>query len=365
MSHALIWFAVLATAPQETSPAYDAAVAARQRGDLVEAERALAALSAQQPENADIWLQIGLTQMAAGRNAEAEAALRRVLSLAPDYPDARIALARIEWRKGERDAALASLAPVAATGNAEARTLLAQIEGSPEPSPIAGWQINADLAYSFFDGPQPDWQDLYLNVRAPLSDRVTVGAAIEPSWRFSRFDLYAEGAVEVALSDAVSVNARLGGTTDADFRPKWQLGLGGRARLTGEQNATIATIDARQARFAGGDVQTLTPGVEQYLAGGQVWITAQWINLFDETGRHRAGWLARGDVLATDRLRLFAGYADAPDTSEGRTLDVRSVFAGVAYGLSDTLEVRGSFSREDRSMGADRNTVSVGLGWRF
>lgn len=208
-------------------------------------------------------------------------------------------------------------------------------------------------------------QDVYLNIRAPVSDRVTLGAAIEPSWRFSRFDLYAEGAVEVELSEAVSVNARLGGTPDADFRPQWQLGLGARARLTGKRNATIATIDARQARFAAGSVQTLSPGIEQYLVDGRVWITAQWINLFDETGRHRAGWLARGDVLATDRLRLFSGYADAPDTSEGRTVDVRGVFVGAAYGVNDTLELRGSLSREHRWIGADRHSVSVGLGLRF
>jgi hypothetical protein len=94
-------------------------------------------------------------------------------------------------------------------------------------------------------------------------------------------------------------------------------------------------------------------------------VTARWINIFDENGRHQAGGLLRGDFLATDRLRLFAGAADAPDTSEGVVIDTFSLFGGLSYDLNDRITTRLSIAHENRETGADRLQVGLGLGTRF
>jgi YaiO family outer membrane protein len=127
----------------------------------------------------------------------------------------------------------------------------------------------------------------------------------------------------------------------------------------------VATIDARQARYRSGDIQTLTPGIEQYLADGRLWLTGRWINIFDEDGDHHAGWLARGDVLAGKSVRLFAGVADAPDVSEGVVLDTFSLFGGISVDVNRSTTFRISLAHEDRARGADRMQVGVGLGLRF
>ena len=124
------------------------------------------------------------------------------------------------------------------------------------------------------------------------------------------------------------------------------------------------TLDGRQARFAVGDVQSLTPGIEQYL-GGRFWLTGRWINLFDERGTHRSGFVVRGDVQASEPLRLFAGYSDAPDTDEGVVVDVRSLFGGVSLDLGRDYALRFAVAHDDRETGADRTQLTVGFGLRF
>jgi YaiO family outer membrane protein len=156
----------------------------------------------------------------------------------------------------------------------------------------------------------------------------------------------------------------VGATPDADFRPEWQVGAGGYVRLRDGGSPTILTLDARQAHFSAGDIQTLSPGVEQYL-GERFWATARLINIFDERGDLQTGWLLRGDLLATERLRLFAGAADAPDTSEGVVIETFSLFAGLSYDLNDRFSMRMSVAHEDRQTGADRLQLSLGVGTRF
>jgi YaiO family outer membrane protein len=127
----------------------------------------------------------------------------------------------------------------------------------------------------------------------------------------------------------------------------------------------LLTLDVRQARYRIGDIQTLNPGVDQYLANGRLWIGARWINIFDQDGRHHSGWLVRGDMLATERLRLFAGAADAPDTSEGFVTEVSSLFGGFAYDVNERFTVRASVAHDDRDTGADRLQFGLGAGIRF
>lgn len=320
--------------PPSPDDAYRAAVEARRQGDPQRAVDLLTPLVASNPANSDAQAQLGYALIALGRLDEAERAFRAALAVAPDYADARSGLDQIaRQRSGD--------------------------EAAPR------WSLDLDGSYSVVEGAQPDWREGSIQLRYRASEATAVAARVEAARRFGRTDVYGEIGIDQALSDRARVYFTVGGTPDADFRPRYQIGAGGSFRITDGGNATVLTLDARQAEFAAGDVQTLSPGIEQYLAGGRIWLTARWINLFDEDGDHQSGYLLRADAQATDRLRLFAGLSDAPDTSEGVVVDTRSYFGGASYDLSSRTTLRLSLAHEDRETGADRTQLGLGLGLRF
>ncbi|HEX9932473.1 MAG TPA: tetratricopeptide repeat protein, partial [Allosphingosinicella sp.] len=107
--------AALLAAPavsQPTADLYGEGVAARHAGDPARAADLLARVAAAEPDNSDAHLQLGLALLALGRLDEAEAAFGETLRLAPDYSDARLGLARVAQRRGDRRAALAALEPL-------------------------------------------------------------------------------------------------------------------------------------------------------------------------------------------------------------------------------------------------------------
>jgi len=226
-------------------------------------------------------------------------------------------------------------------------------------------RLDYDFSFSDLEEPRSDWHEASVRLRYQADETLAVSALLEVSDRGRSRDVYGEVRLDRRGAPGSGVYVALGVTPEADFRPEWQLSAGGFARIRGGPGATVLTLDARHGRYRAGDVQTLTPGIEQYLAGGRAWLTARWINIFDEDGDHRAGWLARGDVMAGDRLRLFAGLADAPETSEGIVIDTFSLFGGLSYDLSASASLRLSIAHEDRDVGGDRLQLSVGTGLRF
>lgn len=356
---ALLWTAP-ATA-QGGDEAYRQGVAARLAGDPAKAAELLAEVTTAEPDNADAQLQLGLALLALDRLDEAEAAFRRTLTIAPDYADARIGLGRAAQRRGDFRRGLAELEPVE-TGNAEARLLRRQLTAASADE--AEWRLDLDASHSTLTGNQPDWREGSLRLSYKASPRTTISGGAEVARRFGLTDTYGEIRIDRRFSPGASGYIFLGATPNADFRPEWQLGIGGAARVRQGRDSTVLTFDARQAEYGGGDIQTLTPGVEQYFADGRAWLSARWINIFDEDGDRHGGWLGRGDVMATPRFRLFAGAADAPDISEGIVTDTFSLFGGFAYDLTDRLAVRASLTHEDRET-YDRLQFGLGAGWKF
>jgi YaiO family outer membrane protein len=361
---------VSAAPPETAQQLYEQGVKARLAGDTALASELLRRATEAEPGNADAHLQLGLALMAEGRLDEAESALQRTLQIAPGYEDARIGLARLAQRRGDSRRALAELGPVAAS-NSEAAELRRSLAGTGTAEPVGGagtdyaWQLNLEGNYSALDRGRKDWREGAIELRHQGRGGTAVAGRVEHSRRFGLKDTYGEVRVEQRFAGGHSAYALAGATPEADFRPRWHIGAGGAVKVADGPQATVLTVDARQARYRSGDIQTVTPGIEQYLADGRLWLTARLINLFDENGSHRLGWLARGDVQASERLRLFAGVADAPDVSEGIVTDTFSLFGGLSYDLSERTTFRLSAAREEREGGADRLQLGVGLGFRF
>ncbi|MFL6778038.1 MAG: YaiO family outer membrane beta-barrel protein [Sphingomicrobium sp.] len=356
---AIIAFAVPAGA-QTAQQDYEAGVAARHAGHPEEALKRLVRAAEAEPDNADIHLQVGFANLALGRLDLAEAAFRRTLELAPGYADARLGLAQVAQRRGERAEALAELDRIG-PGNVEADQLRRQIAAAASDQPWR-WRIDLDGSYSRVEE-LPDWQSATLLVQHRPGPNATIGVTADTTRRFDHTDVYGEVRVDYRFLPGGNVYFLAGGTPGADHRPEWQLGAGTAIRVHSGPYATILRLDLRQADYPTGDVQTVNPGVEQYLTG-RAWITAQWINVWDSS-THSAGWLLRGDVMPTARLRLFAGAADAPDLDAGVVIRTTSLFGGLSVDVGDRYTLRLSYTHDDPAGSANRATMAIGMGYRF
>lgn len=319
-----------AQAPATTLDPYDQAVAARRSGDNAGAVAILEQLVREHPDNADAWVQYGYALRATGRQADSADAFHRALNLAPSYKDARDGL----------DLSIA------------------------DQRSMTRFQLDVDGGYARVGSGQPDWREGAIQLRYQPSERVATTARIEPSRRFGRDDVYGEARVDLHPADALRLYLLGGGTPNADYRPRVQLATGGSARLTGGSTPTIATAEVRWARYPTGSVWTVSPGLEQYLAGGRLWLTGRWINVFQDK-RHLGGWLGRADVQASKRLRLFAGAARAPDLEQGVAIKTRSLFGGAVVDLDDTHLVRLTIANDVPTVGPERTQVNLGVAIRF
>jgi len=355
-----LWVLAMPVAAQTAQDDYRAGVAARLAGKPEAALTHLARAAAAEPENADVALQIGFADLALGRLDQAEAAFRQALELAPGYADARFGLALVAQRRGDPRAALAELAPVG-PDHAEAEALRRRLQGEVAIADRR-WRVDLDGSYSAIEG-RPDWQSATLAIQRRTSDSTTAAATVETTRRFDRTDTYGEARIDYRFAPGSTVYGLVGGTPEADHRPKWQLGAGAAVRTHAGPYATVLRLDWREADYPSGEVRTVTPGVEQYLTG-RAWVTGQWINVWDSS-THSSGWLARGDVMPTDRLRLFGGAANAPDLDEGVVIQTFSLFGGLSFDLDPRVTLRASLAHDDPDRSASRTTVALGLGYRF
>ncbi len=335
---------------------YRSAVADRVAGRPAEAVARLEQVLAARPGDVDARLNLGLALLALGRLDEAEAALGQVTARAPAYADAWLGLARVEQRRGDLAAARDHLerAEAASPGNPEAAVLRRALR------PEADGRLDVAAAHSRLSGGLPDWSEARVAVARRLDDHWTVGLAVESTERFDDRDLYVEARVDRRLARGAAYVA-VGGAPDADYRPEVGVAAGGRVRLAAN---IAATFDASLARYPTGTVTGLHPGLALDLAGGRLQLSGRWINIRDEAGDYRSGYATAARWQATERLALRLGYADAPESSDGATVDVAAWSAGAEVGLPDRLLLRVGYLSEDRDA-YDREELSLGLGWRF
>lgn len=335
---------------------YQSAVADRLTGRPETAVPKLKQVLATRPDDLDARLNLGLALLALDQLAEAETELREVVGRAPDYADAWAGLARIEQRRGNL-AAARRLAEEAARESPESAEVAA-LQRSLRPAP--SWRVEISTARSRLSNGLPDWTEGRLSVSRREGDAWTGSLAAEVTERFHDTDVYLEGRLDRAVPNGAAYIA-VGGAFDAHYRPEVALLAGGQMRVVAGLDATL---DASVARYPTGTVSGLHPGLAVDLADGGLRLSGRWINLWDETDEHRTGWTANARWQATDRLALRLGYADAPESSDGATVDVVAWNAGAEIGLTDRLLLRVEFLSEDRDA-YDREALSLGLGWRF
>lgn len=310
----------------EADRIYEAAVQARLAGrtaDSIEGSRRVLVL---RPNDVDARLNLALALIAADRLDEARVELAAVLAQAPDYEDARVALDRIDRLRGDR----------------------------------LSWRLDVQAGYSRLSQGLDPWREGAMTLTRRTA-RGSVSGTFEYAERFGLEDVYVEGRIDRAVGRG-SVYGAIGGTPDADFRPEIAVRGGGQTPI-GVQNLS-ATLDLGVSRYAVGTVTTVQPGFEYTTMGGALVVGARWINVWDEQDTYRSGYSLRALMAIRPSVRLRAGFADAPESSDGRTVDVRAASLGAEVDVTDRVTLRVNAMREERAA-YDRDEITLGFGLRF
>lgn len=341
------------------------AVEARLDGRFDEAGALLEAETAEAPGNADAWLQLGLVRSSQGYFDAAREAFLRTLEIEPDYLDAEIALARIDWFQGRDEAALGRLSALEQTPEVTALAARIKDGGEPEGSPL--WRATIGAGYSDLTRGLPGWSE----VSGAITRRTTSGPSytflVDYAERFDRSDVYLEGRADTQLSNRLAGYLAAGGTPEAIFRPKLSLS-GGLATDIGATDTARdplrVSADLRYAEYVSGSVQSGKFGIAKPFEDNRFLLGASLILLSDEQGEGRQGYAVTSEWQAAAASRLFLVYADAPETSDGITLDVQSAVLGWRQALNERQSFQLNLVHERRTV-YDRTGVFVSTSVSF
>lgn len=350
------------TAVASSPPSGDALAQARvlrRAGRPAEAIPLLARAVAAAPDDADAWLELGLAESATGRFTEAAAALDRAAALAPNYPDVQLARARLAFYAGDLAEAGRRVAAILAArpGDAEAAGLAAQIAAARAAAPA--WRLDAGYAPGFLSGGLPDAYVADLALTRAFQDHRSLGVATQAAHQFGRTDVYVE-----AVGAGRAGYLALGGTPGAHFRPRLALRGGWYGPVWPAGSWRLQPLaEAGWARYVTGDVRSLAMGAEAGLRDRWL-LSGRLIGVRDERGRNQAGYSLRGQWRAAGPLSLIAGWADAPESSEGFTTRVKTVTAGAALDLGARATVRLVAAHEMRPA-YDRDNLALSMTRKF
>ena len=343
--------------PVPAQTAYERGVAARRAGRAGEAAALLAEAVRARPDDVDARLNLGLALIALDRVEEAERELTLVVQAAPNYADAHLALARAASRRGDREAVERHLARVQALDPRNPE--IARLRQDDETSQDA-WRADVRLARSDLSAGLDPWDEASVAVARRIDPRTTLAASAEMTRRFGRRDVY----VEVLASRRFGWGGGYlagGGAPDADHRAELALRVGLEVPIG---HGVAGTLDASLSRFPVGTITSVQPGLLWSSADGGLVASARWINTWDEADTRRDGYALSASARLTTRLVLRAGYADAPETSEGVATPVVARSLGFDVMVAQGVVFRATAVQEDRGA-YDRREVSLGLGWRF
>lgn len=312
------------------------------------------------PNDADIWLNLGLARAAAGAFDAADQALARAAALAPDYVDVDVARARVAFFRGDLAEARRRLAPAEqrAPDNPEVRALAAQLAAAKAQT--APWRVDANYANAWLSKGLPGATDATAALSRRLAGGTVLGGSVERVRQFGQTDTYLE--LQAARSFGYLA---VGGTPNATFRPRWAVrgGLTARPRPIGAGWSVQLALDLGWARYPVGDVRAINPSLT-LARGERLSLQGRWINVVDETNRYRSGYAVRGVWRVAGPLKLDAGWSEAPESDVGVTVNVRAATAGVALDVAGATTLRLGFTHEIRPA-YDRDELAVGLTRRF
>jgi len=359
---------LLGTDVQAQSPPtdlYEKAVQDRLAGRLDDAVMELRQYLVVAPKDADAWLNLGLAYSAKHEYATAEDTFLRGLAIAPDYADLRIAYARIAYFQGRRNEARQRLEPVL-TGsvNTEAQELLSNIDAADRAADGSRWRFDMATIYSSLSQHLPAWSELDFALGRRLDDLTVISLGVEQTRRFNADNTYFHGEVSRAFDD-VNLLIGYGGSPNAIYRARHFLRVAFTApplALT-DSWKIIGEVDGSWARYPLGEVNSLQP-LMTFTSGDDFSFSIRYLYTINELGRALSGFAMHGEAAIAPSWRLNAGYANAPDSSIGTTVEVRTVSLGLSWDVTDSTTLRFTAAQE-AGRPYSRTDVALSLARRF
>ncbi len=235
------------------------------------------------------------------------------------------------------------------------------------------WRVDLNVEGTFFEENQADWYHTNMQTTYTYSPRTNAWFRYEFFERFKDDGhLYTLGGSHQVL-DWLQARASIGiSGPRAPYLGKEYYQLGGTARLwKGSQSKvlgqkligpTFLTVENYISRFdrrGVSSVYRIDPGLIQYI-GKRFWVTFRAVNMWEfKNDLFDWGYFIRGDWQLLDHLRLYAGYADAPEPSIqaqesrdniARILRTRTILGGLVYDLTPRFGINLTYSRDHRDL---------------
>lgn len=342
--------------PADETISVAAAAQARRSARFAEAVQIAACVLQAHPEDADAWFELGAARFALGDRAKAKEAWLRTLDLAPRNDDARLGLARAAWADGDVAGARRWLADVsgARSNDPEVAALRARLDQAND-QPRA-FRLDASAARSSLSGGLPDWSEARVSI-FHRAGGLGLGLAIEQARRFETDDTYVEAQATYQLG-AIVWSLAAGTTPRANFRPERSIRIGGDYYAADYEIGAALT----HADYVAGPVEKADLRLTRSF--GPVRLQVSGVAVHDENGKSRYGYGLGALWEPTSAITFTAGWSDAPESSDGMTVDVRAASLAGSVAVMPDLKIRAGVTHEMREA-YDRTEISVGLARTF
>lgn len=342
---------------------------ARVQHDWAKAKENLEAALKLAPGNADILVQLGLTYMVLGELDLAQDMFKHALVIAPNYLDAYYGLATIAYWQG--DLLLAQqMVGQAIAGDpkyTDALTLQHNIEQAIKNLPKK-WRLDVYGDYSNLSKGYRKWKDGNYALSYTFKQKTTLTGELHTARRFSKTDNQVLVTVAHRFNDAVVGYFKLGGTPNADFLPENTVATGGSLKVRQGNKGigtTLLTFDLKHDEYSNGGVQTLTPGIDQYLFSNKFILSLRVINVFQQEGRYAGGYMIRTSLEVTPRFSFYVGQANALEPSDNKMIRTKSAFGGISFRLTENFILKTGYTHELKKNTYKRNILGAGFTWLF
>jgi YaiO family outer membrane protein len=353
---------------------YDEALQIKKSGNYSEAEKAFSSLIKKDPNNSELWFELGLVQRFQQKNEEALISQKKAAKISPQNYDAKLEIARLYLANKNYDQAEILLNEILAKQPkySDASELLASIKKAKtaeKKSQKYPWQIDVGHQYSSFSRLEYDsWTVDSLQLAHWIKPSTMLHLRNENVQRFKQHDQYYEAGAVHNFNDRFNSRFSFGLAPNADFYPRSRINTGLDAKLIHKHKFLgdmWVTGDAQYNHYRDFNITVLKPGIRYAILNG-VTIHLQHIDIINESKKHLKGWVGRTDwQTPLPQLRIFAGLANAPETQNAVTIDTKSRFIGTAYQITPRLTAYLSYNRDDRENSFIRKTVDGTLSLKF
>lgn len=304
------------------------------QGDYPAAEKRIHSLLKKHPDDPDLLLTEANLFFYQGKNAEAQKIYAKIVRKYPDYKEAQEGLERAK---------------------------------APPPAKML-WQIDTGLEVSSFTRQsQSSWREQFVQLTRKITDDWTWHLATHRYDRFHKINMTYETGIDHRFSLRTYGYIYGALTPGGAFVSRRQVSMGGGTRLDPSKEKTIplwAVLDTRFDDYGSTDTKNISPEIRVEPADGWA-LGAKYITVLQRHISPVHGWQVRMDGKLTGQSGFNIGYAKAPETSSGVTVETKTFFGGIRWDISSLHAINIGYAHDDRQNAYIRQVVNMSFTTRF